>query len=184
MRITAGQAKGLTIKSNKRRSLRPTSSTVRSAIFSILASMNTTLSRVLDLYAGTGALGIEALSRGAQWVDFIEQDPRSCDLIKQNLKGAGFEEQSHVYCSSVKKALSFVKGPYDLVFMDPPYGDESIGEVLLKLGSLNLSRDNTTVVVEHSRRQQLEERYGNSSRVKDRRYGDTCISIYREEAKR
>ena len=109
MRIITGKAKGQDIKSPKGVSLRPTSDLTRGALFSILESMATDWSSVLDLYAGTGSMGIEALSRGAGWADFVEQNPRCCATIKENLARAGLAAQAHVYCLSAIKAISFLK---------------------------------------------------------------------------
>jgi len=121
MRVIAGEAKGLRLKRPAARHLRPTSDLVRGAIFDILASLGADCTRVLDLYAGSGALGIEALSRGAHWCDFVEQDRAACAIIRENLALAGFQERTRVHCMSVEKALDRLDGPYDLVLMDPPY---------------------------------------------------------------
>ena len=105
MRVIAGKAKGHGLKSLRGSGIRPTSDMIRGAIFSMLESVATDWSRVLDLYAGTGALGIEALSRGAEWADFVEKNPRLCALIKENLERTGFTPQGNVYCVSAAKAL-------------------------------------------------------------------------------
>lgn len=178
MRIIAGKAKGQYIKSPKGVSLRPTSDLIRGAIFSILESIATDWSSVLDLYAGTGSLGIEALSRGAQWADFVEQNPRCCTIIKENLERARLAEQAHVYCCSATKAISFLKVRYGIVVMGPPYREYSVIETLEQLASSSLIGAGSTMVVEHSYRLPLSSAYGNFQLVKDRRHGDTCISIY------
>jgi 16S rRNA (guanine966-N2)-methyltransferase len=178
MRIIAGKAKGQYIKSPKGVSLRPTSDLIRGAIFSILESIATDWSSALDLYAGTGSLGIEALSRGAQWVDFVEQNPRCCAIIKENLERAGLLAQAHVYCYSATKAISFLKRRYGIILMGPPYRERSIIKTLEQLASSSLVGAGSTMVVEHSYRIPLSSVYGNFRLVKDRRHGDTCISIY------
>ena len=108
MRITGGIAKGQQLKLPKNYPIRPTTDRVREAIFSILAYLANHWSRGLDLYAGSGALGIEALSRDAKWVDFVEQESKCCATIKQNLEKVGLKQNSHVYCCSVAKALTFL----------------------------------------------------------------------------
>jgi 16S rRNA (guanine966-N2)-methyltransferase len=181
MRITGGIARGLNLKVPLRCQIRPTTDRVRVAIFSILASLANSWSRCLDLYAGTGALGIEALSRDADWVDFIDQEPRCCAIIKQNLEKAGFDSKAHVYCRSVSKALTFLEGSYDIIFMDPPYSDTNIGNILMQLDSPKYIGDTSLIVIPHATRSPLAEMYGNLRLIKQRRHGDTCISIYARE---
>jgi 16S rRNA (guanine966-N2)-methyltransferase len=133
---------------------------------------------VLDIYAGTGSLGIEALSRGAQWADFVERDPRCCAALKENLQNAGLASQAHVYCCSITKAVSFLKRRYGIVLMGPPYADSSVIETLEQLAVSSLVGPGTTIVVEHSFRLPLSPVYGNFHLINHRRHGDTCISIY------
>ena len=176
MRVVAGKAKGHRIKSTK--GIRPTSDLVRGAIFSILESMEADWSRVLDLYSGSGALGIEALSRGAGWGDFVEENPRCCAVIKENLDRTGLAGQAHVYCCRVSKALSFLDGEYDIIFLDPPYSNSTLGPLLEAISLSSLVGEDSTVVVEHSSRLPLSSAYGNLHLKKSRRHGDTCISVY------
>lgn len=178
MRIIAGKAKGHRLKSPKDSRLRPTSDLVRGAIFSMLDSLAADYSRVLDLYAGTGALGIEALSRGALSADFVEQRPQNCALIKENLEYTGFSTQARVYCCAVRKALSFLSGTYTLVLLDPPYASPSLHDTLNKLLTSSLVGEGSTIVVEHSKRFQTATSYGDFPLAVSRRHGDTCISIY------
>ena len=181
MRVIAGNAKGQFLKSPKGVSLRPTSDLVRGAIFSILESIATDWSSVLDIYAGTGSMGIEALSRGAMWADFVEQNPRCCAVIKENLKNTGLAGQAHVYCVSITKALSFLKKRYGIMLLGPPYADISVVAVVEQLAISGLVGAGSTIVVEHSFRLPLSEAYGNFRLVKDRRHGDTIISVYQKE---
>jgi 16S rRNA (guanine966-N2)-methyltransferase len=178
MRVIAGKAKGKYLKSPKGVSLRPTSDLVRGAIFSILESLVTDWSSVLDLYAGTGSLGIEALSRGAEWVDFVEHNPKCSAIIKENLENAGLAAQAHVYTCSVAKALSLLNRRYGIILMGPPYADSSISEILEQLANSGLVGEGTTIVVEHSLRLPLSPNYGDFRRVKERHHGDTRISVY------
>ena len=106
MRIIAGQAKGRRLKSPPGLSTRPTTDMVRGAIFSILTSLAQGWGNVLDLYAGTGALGIEALSQGAEHADFVEQNSRCCAIIRENLQIAELSGNARVYCSTVSKFLT------------------------------------------------------------------------------
>jgi 16S rRNA (guanine(966)-N(2))-methyltransferase RsmD len=181
MRITGGVAKGLQLKFPPKSDIRPTTDRVREAIFSILASRDSRWSRALDLYAGTGALGIEALSRGIDWVDFVDQQPRCCAIIKQNLEKAGFTQKAHVYCSNVSKALTFLEGNYDIIFMDPPYSDTTTGNMLMQLDKSKYINDESLIVIPHASRAPLAESYGGWCLTKERRHGDTTISIYCRE---
>ncbi|MEW6033916.1 MAG: 16S rRNA (guanine(966)-N(2))-methyltransferase RsmD [Chloroflexota bacterium] len=182
MRIIAGVAKGRTLKVPHSAATRPATDLVRSATFSILESQQADWSRVLDLYAGSGALGLEALSRGAEWADFVEHSPRCCSIIKQNLEELGFSQRAHVYCIGVPKALSLLQDRYGIVFLDAPYADTTVPAVLEQLAGSTLVDENSTVVVLHSARRTLAPCYGRLSRVKERRHGDTGISIYQQEA--
>jgi 16S rRNA (guanine966-N2)-methyltransferase len=172
----------MTLKVPAKCQIRPTTDRVRGAIFSILASAGGNLAQCLDLYAGTGALGIEALSREAEWVDFVDQELRCCAIIKQNLEKAGFVNKSHVYCRIVSKTLAFLNKPYDVIFMDPPYSDSNTGEILMQLDSPKFCKATTLIVIPHATRSPLAENYGKLHMVKERRHGDTSISIFVRES--
>jgi 16S rRNA (guanine966-N2)-methyltransferase len=178
MRVIAGKAKGLRLKRPAVRHLRPTSDLVRGAIFDILVSRGADISRVLDLYAGSGALGIEALSRGAHWCDFVEQDRAACAIIRENLALAGFQERARVHCLPVEKALDRLEGPYDLVLMDPPYENEGAVAVVARLAGSSLVGPGSTLVLEHPWRRLSADQWGPFTLVSRRRHGDTGISIY------
>ena len=178
MRVIAGKAKGKQLKSPKGVRLRPSSDLVRGAVFSILDSLETDWSSVLDLYAGTGSFGIEALSRGAGRADFVEHNHRCSAVIKENLDSTGLATQAHVYNCSVSKALSLFKERYGIILMGPPYADSSITEILEQIANSPLVGPGTTIVVDYSSRRPLGSNYGNFRLVKERRHGDTCISVY------
>jgi 16S rRNA (guanine(966)-N(2))-methyltransferase RsmD len=137
---------------------------------------------VLDLFSGSGALGIEALSRGAGSVDFVEREPQCCAIIKENLENTKLAGSAHVYCTSVAKALSFLDREYGIVLIDPPYSDPNIGKVVEELAGSRLIGRNTTVVVTHSSRLRLESWYGGLHMVKEHRHGDSAIAIYQRES--
>ena len=183
MRITGGTARGQQLKVPANRLVRPTTDRVREAIFSIVTSLTSHWSRGLDLYAGSGALGIEALSRDAGWIDFVDQEPRCFVIIKQNLEKVGFLQRAHIYCCSVAKALTFLSDKYDIIFADPLYSDQFINSLITQISSSRLVGDKSLVIVSHASRSPLYHRYDGLSLVKERRYGDTCISIYHKEVK-
>ena len=181
MRVIAGKAKGHKLKAPKRTATRPATDLVRGAIFSILETTTNDWAQVLDLFAGSGALGIEALSRGAGWVDFVEHDPLCCGIIKQNLAKTKLGAQAHIYCCKVVKALSFLDKEYSIILMDPPYSSPSIGNLVAQLATSKLVGTDTTLVVTHSPRLSLDSTYATLNIIKEHRHGDSCISVYRKE---
>jgi len=183
LRVITGKAKGHQLKVPKGSIVRPATDLVRGAIFSILENTTSNWEQVLDLFSGSGALGIEALSRGAGWVDFVDREPRCCDIIRQNLEKTKLGAQAHVYCCSVAKALSFLDKEYSIILMDPPYSKPSIGSLITQLANSKLVGTNSTVVVTHSPHSPLNSAYASLNLIKERRHGDSCIAIYRKEVK-
>jgi len=182
MRITGGSAKGQIIKSPQSAAVRPTTDKVREAIFSMLGALASNWDRALDLFAGTGALGIEALSRDVGWVDFVDQNRKCCLVIKQNLIKTGFIDKAHVYCCPVMKATGFLENTYGMVFVDPPYADNSLSTLIPVLSKSSFISGDSVILVSHASRNMLDQQYGSLSKIKEKRYGDTCISIYQKEA--
>ncbi|MFQ5878861.1 MAG: 16S rRNA (guanine(966)-N(2))-methyltransferase RsmD [Dehalococcoidia bacterium] len=178
MRVIAGKAGGRSLKVPKGKGLRPTSDRVRSALYSILTSLGADLSRVLDLYAGTGALGIEALSRGAGWCDFVEQDAAACAAIRENLALTGLASSAKVYCLPARRACRHLQGPYTLVLADPPYSDQEALKTLSEVATSPLLGPGATLALEHFWRQEVLPQWGSLSLAVHRRYGDTALSIY------
>jgi len=183
MRVIAGKAKGHQLKVSKGTVTRPATDLVRGAIFSILENITDDWTQVLDLFSGSGALGIEALSRGAGWVDFVEREPRCCGIIRQNLEKTGLATQAHVYCCSVAKALSFLDKEYSIILMDPPYSNSSIGNLITQLATSKLVGTNSIVVVTHSPHLPLDSTYDALNLVKEYRHGDSCIAVYEKEGR-
>jgi 16S rRNA (guanine(966)-N(2))-methyltransferase RsmD len=180
MRVIAGKAKGRQLKAPRGTATRPATDLVKGAIFSILENVTEDWSQVLDLFSGSGQLGIEALSRGAGWVDFVERAPQCCAIIKQNLEKTGFSNQAHVYCTSVGRALSFLDKEYDIILMDPPYSNASIGDVITQLANSKLVGSSSIVMVTHSSLLPFNSSYGTLNMVKEYRHGDSCIAMLRK----
>ncbi len=198
MRVIAGVARGRPLRSVESPTVRPTSDKVKGAIFSILESaafkrglvepgylarveegeLAFPWKRVLDLYAGSGALGIEALSRGAETVDFVEADPRAREAIAQNLKKTGLGDRARVHGLKVETAISTFNVPYDLILLDPPYDDPAFASVFQRLCESALVGTHTFVVLEHSRQRAVEEGCGPLVLLKTRVHGRTGISVY------
>lgn len=143
-----------------------------------MESSTTNWARILDLYAGTGSLGIEALSRGAEEADFVEKDSKCCAIIKENLGNTGYTDRANVYCLEVGKAIRTLDKQYSLIFMDPPYADESAPDMLANIASSQLVENQTTIVMEHSRKLKPEENYGTFRMKNKLHHGDTYVSIF------
>jgi 16S rRNA (guanine966-N2)-methyltransferase len=179
MRIIAGAFKGRGLAPVKGRT-RPTAAKVREAIFDILGSA-VLEAKVLDLFAGTGALGIEALSRGAAQAVFVEDQPAALKVLRRNLETLGLKDLSVVLPLPVAAALKKLAAQgarLSLVFLDPPYR-EGTGAALAALAASGLLSPQALVVAEHSRRETLPEANLGLARQTLRRYGDTQVAIYR-----
>ncbi len=181
MRVIAGVAKGHPLKAPRSGATRPTSDLIKGVIFSLLEGIAPACSRVLDLYAGSGALGIEALSRWADHADFVESNSSACAVIRENLKYTKLMDRAKIYCISVEKALASLKDRYDIILADPPYGMANISGFLGAIAGSALMDRETTLAIEHSRRVPLESSYGPLKLVKSRRHGDTVVSLFRLE---
>lgn len=178
MRVISGSAGGRKLKSAPE-GVRPTSDLVRGAIFDVIDSHNVDLSRALDLYAGSGALGIEALSRGGEWCDFVDKSIVCVEVIRENLRAVKLDDKARVWRIPAERAADRLKGPYSLIFADPPYNDDAAARAIRRLGETDLIGSGTTLVVEHSTRREPAEAIGPLYRVWSRRYGDTHVTVYR-----
>lgn len=177
LRIIGGNAKGRAMSSPGGPRTRPTSNMVRSAIFSMLEPYIDG-ARVLDLFSGTGALGMEALSRGAEWVDFLERDARQCAAINGTLRSLDFSAKSRVHRTQAERAPEVLEGPYHVILMDPPYSYKKLEPLLERIGESGLAVDGSVVAVEHSRRQDLPMEVDGLRCIKQRRYGETMVTLY------
>ncbi len=184
MRIGGGEARGRRLKGAVAPGVRPTTERVRAAIFNILDTGQYQDSRVLDLFAGTGSLGIEALSRGAGWADFVERDRRQCAVIRDNLITAGFDERSAVYQGDAIRFLNALPGDYSLVLLDPPYRAGAFHPVMEAIARRpNLTALNAIVVAGHSRQTELRAAYDALRRIILRQYGDNVVEFYLNDPK-
>jgi 16S rRNA (guanine(966)-N(2))-methyltransferase RsmD len=180
MRITGGYLRGRLLRAPIGSATRPTSSKVREAIFSIVGDRIVD-ARVLDLYAGSGALGIEALSRGALFAAFVEASPAAVKAILGNLEDLELDDQAQVLRGSVThglERLSRAGERFRLVFMDPPYAGRAAEETLSATASSGVLAPESLVIVEHTKRQELSDEFGSLTLVLDRRYGDTMVSVF------
>jgi 16S rRNA (guanine(966)-N(2))-methyltransferase RsmD len=182
MRVIAGSAKGRRLEAPRGRLVRPTADRVKEALFSMLGSrVDLGGAELLDLFAGSGALGIEALSRGAAAVTFVEQEPAARRALSANLERCGMAGRGRTLGQSAQAALSRLAGEgvgFDGVLMDPPYGRALADRSLALLAGGGLLRPDGWVVVEHHAEDQLAEAYGDLRLTTARRYGKTVVSLY------
>jgi 16S rRNA (guanine966-N2)-methyltransferase len=186
MRVIAGKFRSRQLKSLKGLALRPTSDRLRETLFNVLADL-VAGSRFVDLFAGTGAVGIEALSRGAREVIFVEKHPPAATLIKKNLESLEIHSGARVLAQDALQALqrlaqepSGKQSPVNLLFLDPPYADEGqYPAVLSYLGIADLLADAAVVIAEHRRSLDLPDTSGKLERVRVLRQGDAALSFYR-----
>jgi len=180
MRIIAGKNKGNILKSPRDLSVRPTSEKVREALFDILGiSVRETC--FLDLFAGTGAVGIEALSRGAREVIFIEKELKCIKIIKENLEKTGNSQNAVVYkidFLSGLKLLDKKNCQLDHIFLDPPYNRGLINISLLEISNLPILRRNGLVIAQHYKKEKVMENLSNLRLFDQRRYGECYLSFY------
>jgi 16S rRNA (guanine(966)-N(2))-methyltransferase RsmD len=177
MRVIAGSAKGHRLEAPRGSETRPTSDKVREAIFDILAGW-TVEGPVLDLFAGSGGLGIEALSRGATEAVFVERRRPACEIIRRNLKHTGFEASSRTLCMPVERALPLLEGSFSLVLLDPPYALSGLHDIMQMVCAGEFIGDETLVVLEHTPRFAVLERYARLVLQRQKVYGDTAVSIF------
>lgn len=177
MRVVAGRVKGHHLQAPRGSETRPTSDKVREAIFSMLAGEFID-EPVLDLFAGTGALGIEALSRGAASAVFVERRPPACAAIRANLKHTRLEESARLLCMPVERALHTLHQSFCLVLLDPPYSYPNLNDIMTMVSGAPVLRSDTTVVFEHSPRFAVAASYGRLSLERQKVYGDTAVSIF------
>jgi 16S rRNA (guanine966-N2)-methyltransferase len=180
MRVITGSAKGHRLKAPKGMSTRPMLDRVKEALFAILEGYGSIRGRVLDLYAGTGSLGIECLSRGAEWADFVEQSAHVCRIIRENLEHTKFLDRARVIHAPVARYLAITppEEKYAIIVMDPPYADPAIEKTIHAVSASGLLADDGLLIVGHSSRVPLADSYELLQRRKFRRIGDSCFSIY------
>ncbi len=175
VRVTGGDLRGFQLAEPGGARLRPTSARVREAIFNMLAA-RTEDAAVADLFAGTGALGIEALSRGASRADFVESHRQTARAIVQSIARAGLAGSGSVVRGALPGALGSLEGPYDLIFLDPPYDSEEGVPTLAALAPL--LAPGGLVVYEHRSRYNPPERPMGLEQTDRRVYGDTAVAFF------
>lgn len=182
MRIISGSARGRKLAGFSGSQIRPTSDRVREALFNILANQLGSFAdkKVLDLFAGTGALGLEAVSRGASIALMVDRGTQAAQLVEANAKACRVQEKIRFLRGDVLKKIPELtgSGPFDLVFLDPPYGMNLAENALLSIAGHGLLTEGGIVCAEVSSSEDLPERAGNLSCILRRRYGSTRIVLY------
>ncbi|MGG1555023.1 16S rRNA (guanine(966)-N(2))-methyltransferase RsmD [Paenibacillus ferrarius] len=183
MRVISGTAKGRALKAVPGMSTRPTTDKVKEAIFSMIGPYFDG-GQVLDLFAGSGGLGIEALSRGMAKAVFTDIEKKSVDTVQHNLQATGLKEQAEVYRTDATraiKALAKRAQKFELVFLDPPYKMKVIAELVLAMEEQALLEEHATIVVEHDAKDVLDETIGQCRLLRRADYGDTAVTIYKRD---
>ncbi|MDD5223364.1 MAG: 16S rRNA (guanine(966)-N(2))-methyltransferase RsmD [bacterium] len=180
MRVIGGELSGRRFSGPGKLPVRPTGDNVRESLFGVLGR-TVEDKTVLDLFAGVGSLGIEALSRGAREAVFVEADPRAARIIRGNLEILGLSGRARVLVLEVVRALRKLEreeGRFDLVFLDPPYEQDLAGPVLTWLSRSVILRSEGIVIFEHGAREKIQPRYGSLERGWEKRYGSKMISEF------
>ncbi|WP_426447180.1 16S rRNA (guanine(966)-N(2))-methyltransferase RsmD [Paenibacillus sp. S-38] len=184
MRVISGSAKGRPLKAVPGMGTRPTTDKVKEAVFSMIGPYFDG-GRVLDLFAGTGGLSIEALSRGMEAAVLTDTDKKAVETIHQNLKAAGFTDRAEVYRNDALRALRALsrrEAQFDLVFLDPPYRMKLIPDLLAELQEGGLLAEGAKVVIEHDAEDVFEGNTGALEWLRRAEYGDTAITIFMHTA--
>jgi len=184
MRIIGGEYRGRTIQMPRGAEVRPTQDRVREAIFNVIRE-KVPGSAVLDLYAGSGAFGIEAFSRGAPSIIFVDNNIKCVKAIKGNLAalGEGAETAQVLKAEALRAILRFQKEgrKFDIVFLDPPYYKDLAKNALIKMNACDILSERAFVVAEHFKKDILPRETGDIVLFKEKRYGDTAVSFYRKK---
>ncbi len=178
MRIIGGTQKGFSLKRPKAAHVRPTTDMMKEALFNILQPV--TGKTFLDVFAGTGSVGIEALSRGASLVIFVEQHHDLAKSITALTKQLGFKEHARVISMEMKKGLhqiSELNARFDYVFIDPPYQKDLIEDTMIRLGRAGLVDERSLIVIQHSKREPVRLRQSGFSLEDQRTYGDSMLTF-------
>ena len=180
LRIISGTLRGKKLHSFHGKGIRPTSDRTREAMFNILSHGIVSGATVLDLFAGSGALGIEALSRGADTATFIDRDPAAISLLKKNLRSCCLEERARIISWDIERNLNCLRSrdrQYNLIFLDPPYHRDLVYPALRHLKQSQAMTPGACLVLEHGNADQLPLPISDVNLLDQRRYGKTLVSF-------
>ena len=180
MRVISGRARGVRLKTPSGYDTRPTADKVKEAMFSIL-QFELPGARVLDLFGGTGQLGIEAISRGAKSAVFIDHSEQACRLIRENLRLAKMENEGRVIRGDYLSFLKSTKEKFDLILLDPPYAEVFLENALKLITEIDILQSNGIIVAECPVGKELPRDFPGYTRSRDYKYGNTVLILYRKE---
>jgi len=183
LRVISGKVRGLKLDTPKNLDVRPTTDRVKESLFNII-NPYIRESNILDLFAGTGSLGIECLSRGAKNCIFVDKSKESIGIVKSNIKKARVENESTILNIDFKdavKRLSVQKQKFDVIFMDPPYYENMFIDCLKSIDELSLLKEDGLVVVEHDTNDLFDDNIGRLYKSREKKYGNTTITFYKLE---
>ena len=179
MRVITGEARGVALKTPDGMHTRPTTDRVKEALFSII-QFDIPGAKVLDLFGGTGQLGIEALSRGAKSAVFVDEREDACKLIKENLIRTKLQQDGQVGRSDYMQYLDRCREKFDIILMDPPYADVFLENALKRITEIDILESNGIIVTERPLEKELPWDFEGFTRSKDYKYGKTLLAIYRK----
>ena len=180
MRVISGTARGTVLKTPDGLNTRPTADRVKEALFSII-QFELAGAVVLDLFGGTGQLGVEALSRGAKKAMFVDASEAACKIIRENLKRTSFQDKASVIRSDYRNFLKSTKEKYDIIFLDPPYNEDFLENSLKMITEIDILQSGGIIVTERSVQKELSLDLSAFSRSRDYKYGIAILTIFRKE---
>ncbi len=179
VRVISGKAKGVALKTPKGMQTRPTADRVKEALFSII-QFDIPCAKVLDLFGGTGQLGIEALSRGADAAVFVDERDDACNLIRENLRKSRLEQQGRVVRSDYAAYLKKCSEKFDIIFLDPPYAEVFLENALKLITEIDILQSGGIIVAERPLGKELPWSFDGYSRSKDYKYGNTLLTLFKK----
>lgn len=179
MRVISGSAKGRSLKTADGTDTRPTTDRVKESLFNIIAP-HIYKATVLDLFSGSGGLGIEALSRGAEFADFVEKSSRPAACIKENLTKTGFSDKSALHVTDVFQFLENCKKKYDIIFMDPPYHNGLITKAAEIISHRNLLSEDGIIICECDHDESLPDEISGLKLYDKRKYGRVLLNFFKK----
>ena len=180
MRVITGKARGVQLKTPEGMQTRPTADRVKEALFSII-HFDIPGAKVLDLFGGTGQLGIEALSRGADRAVFVDAREDACKIIRENLRRTKLEAQASVVRSDYLDYLKRCKAKFDIILLDPPYAEVFLENALNSIAEIDILQSGGIIIAERPLGKELCCEFDNFTRSKDYKYGNTLITLYRKD---
>ena len=179
MRVVSGKARGVSLKTPEGLQTRPTADRVKEALFSII-QFDVPCAKVLDLFGGTGQLGIEALSRGASEAVFVDASEKACSLIRENLRRTNFLSQAKIHRMDYMQFLQNCRETYQIILLDPPYAEVFLENSLKKITEIDILQSGGIIVTERPLGKELPWDFPGFTRSKDYKYGKTLIAMYRK----